>query len=190
MPAYRHFALYCGPCAFCVWGYRPPALCRDLSARLPVVGSARHWTKVGVGQIPLSDAVGEDDAQADQYDCDSFGSQQAAQAELERDPSDPNNLDSDGNGRACDEENDYGADDIGNNNGRNTTNSTSPSSPSSSTASPESTSPSSPPPSPKPRPQEDRNLLDAGGPTSGPMPLMPDGGCPPEFSTKHNGGCY
>jgi len=129
-------------------------------------------------------------AQADQYDCDSFGSQQAAQAELERDPSDPNNLDSDGNGRACDEENNYGADDIGNNNGRSTTNSTSPSSPSSSTASPESTSPSSPPPWPKPRPQGDRNLLDAGGPTSGPMPLMPDGDCPPEFPTKHNGGCY
>src|SRR5215218_10776582 len=78
-------------------------------------------------------------AQSSQYDCDSFGSQQAAQAELERDPSDPNNLDSDGNGRACDEENNYGADDIGNNNGRSTTNSTAPSSPSSSTASPEST---------------------------------------------------
>ena len=41
-------------------------------------------------------------AQADQYDCASFGSQEAAQAELERDPSDPNNLDPDRNGVACD----------------------------------------------------------------------------------------
>src|SRR5918995_6098112 len=42
-------------------------------------------------------------AQADLYDCASFGSQESAQAELDRDPSDPNNLDSDGNGRACDD---------------------------------------------------------------------------------------
>jgi hypothetical protein len=41
-------------------------------------------------------------AQADQYDCASFGSQESAQVELDRDPSDPNNLDSDGNGIACD----------------------------------------------------------------------------------------
>jgi len=47
-------------------------------------------------------------AQADQYDCASFGSQDSAQAELERDPSDPNNLDPDGNGRACDDY-DYGS---------------------------------------------------------------------------------
>ena len=41
-------------------------------------------------------------AQADQYDCASFGSQESAQVELDSDPSDPNNLDSDGNGIACD----------------------------------------------------------------------------------------
>ena len=34
------------------------------------------------------------------------------------------------------------------------------------------------------------NLLDAGGPTSGPLPLMPDGGCPREFPTKRDGACY
>lgn len=37
----------------------------------------------------------------DQYDCASFGSQQAAQAELDRDRSDPNNLDADDDGIAC-----------------------------------------------------------------------------------------
>jgi len=34
------------------------------------------------------------------------------------------------------------------------------------------------------------NLLDAGGPTSGPVPLMPEGGCPREFPTIRDGACY
>ena len=34
------------------------------------------------------------------------------------------------------------------------------------------------------------NLLEAGGPSSGPVPLMPDGGCPREFPTMQNGACY
>jgi hypothetical protein len=32
--------------------------------------------------------------------------------------------------------------------------------------------------------------LEAGGPTSGPLPLMPDGGCPREFPTMRDGACY
>jgi hypothetical protein len=43
-------------------------------------------------------------AQEDQFDCESFGgSQEAAQAELESDPSDPSNLDADNDGIACEE---------------------------------------------------------------------------------------
>jgi hypothetical protein len=34
------------------------------------------------------------------------------------------------------------------------------------------------------------SLLEAGGPTSGPLPLMPDGGCPREFPTTRDGVCY
>jgi hypothetical protein len=34
------------------------------------------------------------------------------------------------------------------------------------------------------------NLLEAGGPSSGPVPLMPNGGCPREFPTMQNGACY
>ena len=34
------------------------------------------------------------------------------------------------------------------------------------------------------------NLLDAGGPTSGPLPLMADGGCPREYPIKRSGACY
>ena len=33
------------------------------------------------------------------------------------------------------------------------------------------------------------NLLEAGGPTSGPVPLMPNGSCPREFPTKREGLC-
>src|SRR5919199_4069430 len=46
-------------------------------------------------------------AQSDLYDCASFGSQESAQAELERNPSDPSNLDPDGDGQACEDYN-YG----------------------------------------------------------------------------------
>jgi hypothetical protein len=119
---------------------------------------------------PLEPAV----AQSSQRDCSSFGSQQSAQAALERDPSDPNGLDADGNGRACDD--------------ASTTTTQSRSLPSS--ASPSSSSSSSPSASSPPTPQGDRNLLDAGGPTNGPAPLMPDGTCPPEFPTKHKNLCY
>lgn len=34
------------------------------------------------------------------------------------------------------------------------------------------------------------NLLKVGGPSSGPLPLMPDGGCPREFPTMRDGACY
>lgn len=34
------------------------------------------------------------------------------------------------------------------------------------------------------------NLLQAGGPDSGPLPLMPDGGCPREYPLEVSGACY
>jgi hypothetical protein len=34
------------------------------------------------------------------------------------------------------------------------------------------------------------NLLEAGGPSSGPAPLMPNGGCPREFPSTRDGACY
>jgi len=125
-------------------------------------------------------------AQADQYDCASFGSQESAQAELERDPSDPNGLDTDGNGRACDGYT-YGTSNA-------SPGSAPPSSPSPSNAPPSSAPPSSATPSqtsasPSPKPQGIRDLLDAGGPTKGPVPLMPNGDCPAEFPTRHQNHC-
>lgn len=65
-------------------------------------------------------------------------SQAEAQAILLANPADPNNLDADNDGIAC----------------------------------------------------EDDGLLDAGGPTSGPVPMMPDGSCPREFLEVRGEACY
>jgi hypothetical protein len=121
-------------------------------------------------------------AQADQYDCASFGSQESAQVELDSDPSDPNNLDSDGNGIACDNY-PYGG----------SVPATTPTPtilpPDTPSASAPPNSNSSPSPNPKP-PPEFRDLFVSGGPKNGPVPLMADGGCPAEFPVKRNGLCH
>ena len=42
-----------------------------------------------------------------------------------------------------------------------------------------------------PQPQPDSGtLFEAGGATSGPAPLMPNGSCPTEFPNMHDGACY
>jgi hypothetical protein len=52
--------------------------------------------------LALGIFVAPPEAQAqDQFDCASFDPQQEAQAEFERDPTDPSNLDADNDGRAC-----------------------------------------------------------------------------------------
>ncbi len=157
-------------------------------------------------------------AQEDQYDCPSFGSQESAQAELDRDPSDPNNLDPDGNGRAC-EDYDYANTDptrdaSPTSSASPTTTSASPtttSSPSSATAtqsgdqsaaddasasaspngSASPTSSASPTGSASASAQAEGqdDLMDSGGPRAGPVPLMPDGSCPAEFPVERNGLC-
>jgi hypothetical protein len=127
-------------------------------------------------------------AQADQYDCASFGSQESAQVELDSDPSDPNNLDSDGNGIACDNY-PYGT------SGSVAASTPVPSTPAPSSAPPGETSASASPSSnasasPKPKPPKSRNLFASGGPTNGPVPLMADGRCPAEFPARRNGLCH
>ena len=37
---------------------------------------------------------------------------------------------------------------------------------------------------------QNRNLLQAGGPDEGPMPIVPGGGCPKEYPTEQNGACH
>src|SRR3712207_428004 len=91
-------------------------------------------------------------AQEDGYDCQSFGSQESAQAELERNPTDPYDLDPDKDGQACEDYN-YG-------NG-STASAAATSSPTSTASAAAVTD------------QYDRDLFNAGGPSSGPVPLMP-----------------
>jgi hypothetical protein len=42
----------------------------------------------------------------------------------------------------------------------------------------------------KPKSKPERNLFESGGPTSGPLPLMPNGGCPQEFPERRGKACY
>ena len=65
-----------------------PMVLRMLIVALVLAGSftlRMAWEKLADPTTPAF-------AQADQYDCASFGSQESAQSELERDLSDPNNL--------------------------------------------------------------------------------------------------
>ncbi len=43
----------------------------------------------------------------------------------------------------------------------------------------------------RPGPQDrGGDLLKAGGPSDGPVPLMPDGGCPEGYAVERAGACY
>ncbi len=103
-------------------------------------------------------------AQDDDLDCASFSSQEEAQAELEEDLSDPNNLDADVDAEAC-EDFDYG-----------TTADTSDPGGGASDAFEYQ--------------YDDGALLEAGGPKTGPIPPMPGGGCPEEFPVERGGSCW
>jgi hypothetical protein len=56
---------------------------------------------------------------------------------------------------------------------------------------PRPTPPPAPRPTPVPLPQEDEGeLMNAGGPSAGPVPIMPNGSCPPEFPERRGDACY
>ena len=118
-------------------------------------------------------------AQTDLYDCASFGSQESAQAELERNPSDPSKLDPDGDGQACEDYN-YS---VGGG---------SSASPASTSAPPTTTSSASSSASAisSAGSQSNSALFDSGGSAIGPVPLMPEGSCPTEFPVEQSGACY
>jgi hypothetical protein len=119
-------------------------------------------------------------AQTDQYDCASFGSQESAQAELERNPDDPSNLDPDNDGQAC-EDYDYGVD------GGTTSITTSTST---ATATEDQYDDSAAIDQYSSVAAVDQYLFDSGGSAGGAVPLMPGGGCPAEFPTEIDGACY
>ena len=134
--------------------------------------------------------------------CGDFASQAEAQASLREDPSDPNNLDDDGDGIAClnapysNPERDVipaprDGDTPGNTTGTTTSE---PATSRPTPPPPEQPGPTpSPPPQPAPSPQPapgSGTLMTAGGPSAGPAPLMPDGTCPVEYPVKRGGACY
>jgi hypothetical protein len=63
-------------------------------------------------------------------------------------------------------------------------------SPSPTTTSPLPTTTSPPPAKRIPRPTQPRTVLNSGGPKHGPVPLMPDGGCPAEYPLERADLCY
>jgi hypothetical protein len=108
----------------------------------------------------------------DQYDCASFGSQESAQAELDRDPSDPSNLDEDNDGQAC-EDYDYGVEDDG---GGDSDDSAAQDQYEDDGSARQDTG--------------SDDLMNAGGSESGPVPPMPDGSCPVEYPAERSGACF
>jgi hypothetical protein len=121
-------------------------------------------------------------AQEDQYDCASFGSQESAQAELERDLSDPNNLDPDTDGQAC-EDYSYGGGDDGGGTAAATATATA-------TSAADDQYDASAGIDQYDASAGVGSLFDSGGSTSGAVPLMPDGSCPAEFPAERDGACY
>ena len=106
-------------------------------------------------------------------DCDDFATPTEAQAELDADPSDPNGLDADSDGDACEE---GGA---GSSGGSGETGADDPDDRVTRPADRER------------RSRDGRgDLLRSGGPEFGPVATMPDGSCPKEYPITRGKGCY
>jgi hypothetical protein len=105
-------------------------------------------------------------------DCDDFATQQEAQATYDADPTDPNGLDADGDGEACEENsgggagtNDDGASDDQYDNGGAT-------------------------PSAGPNRPEREDLFESGGTFAVPVEPSPGSGCPPHHPVERRGYCH
>lgn len=58
------------------------------------------------------------------------------------------------------------------------------------TSQPAAPQPTMPQPAPQTTPLGAKTVLDSGGPQNGPVPLMPDGGCPVEYPVQRGDLCY
>lgn len=154
------------------------------------------------GLMPYADA--QDDEEL--LFCEDFDSQAEAQQHLREDPSDPDELDEEegeDDGIACETISyDNPEEDLNPVtaaiDGPQATSGTQPK-----TTPPSTTPPPTPPPPPPPTPPSPQppvpspppepnpgTLMNAGGPTTGPVPHMPDGRCPKEFPQEWSGACY
>lgn len=118
-------------------------------------------------------------AQTGDRDCPDFSSQAEAQAVFDADPSDPERLDADDDGQAC-ETFDYGT---GGDNGNDDSSGDNGAAEDQYDNDDGTTTP----------PTKDKGndgLMNAGGPEDGPVPVMPGGGCPEEYPVERDDGCY
>lgn len=152
-------------------------------------------------------------SQAD-LNCADFGSQAEAQAEFDKDTSDPNGLDADNDDIAC-ESLDGGSTEGGSGGGGGAdadldcadfaSQAEAQAEFDSDTTDPNGLdadgdgeaceelgggSESAPGNDTADEDQYNNDLMEAGGPASGPVPMMPGGGCPVEYPVKLDGACY
>jgi hypothetical protein len=136
-------------------------LASEPAAGAPIDASSASSRGGGLGtELAQADTTGGDDGTAN-LDCEDFSSQQEAEATLNVDPGDPNNIDQDGDGVPCEGEN-----------------------------LPDASQGPSGQPTTGAGYQGDASLMNAGGFPKGPVPLMPDGNCPKEYPVKRSGACY
>lgn len=117
-------------------------------------------------------------------DCADFATPAEAQAELDADPSDPNSLDADIDGLACESGEAEGNGGVAT--GEDATDG-------SATGGDDEATTDDGAARPVDRERDDRrrgDLLESGGPEFGPVATMPDGSCPGEYPIKRGGGCY
>jgi hypothetical protein len=141
-----------------------------------------------------------ENTQSEDLVCEDFDTQAEAQDELDTDPSLSDTLDSNDNGEACDEvfgdspgESSGGSQSGSSSGAGASAGGTTTGAPKKSPAAPKTPSPApkTPPPAPNPPPVRDEGeLMQAGGPSAGPVPMMPGGGCPKEFPQERDGACY
>lgn len=130
-----------------------------------------------ITRVAVPDASAQMD---DLYDCGDFDAQEEAQAEYDRDPSDPYGLDGPP-GEAFAGEQGVACEDLpsgGTSNGD------------SADASDDQYGNEDPDATPAPTGDAGGELLEAGGSVAGPVPTMQDGGCPKEFPKKEGVACY
>ena len=101
----------------------------------------------------------------DEFDCADFDTQEEAQAEYDSDPSDPSGLDGP-QGEASDGTPGVACESLPSGGSTGGTGGSSD------------------------QYQYGGSLMESGGPEDGAVPVMPGGGCPPEFPTSRGGACY
>jgi len=113
-------------------------------------------------------------------DCDDFATQADAQTELDADPSDPNGLDADSDGIACEENAGGGATD-----GEDDSNEGG-----ASDDQYDGGGAARPGDRAGGGDRGDRDLMESGGTLAAPVPPLPGGGCPAEYPVERRGYCH